>query len=109
MTIGKRSKYYIASESWTKRPAWAFEISVEKLSSSSEVTLLCEKPTGSGDYYELCVPADFLTRNLQHFHVRKDRGNISLFLSAEAHDRFVEKRGAGNVAFGQFVRAAEPA
>jgi hypothetical protein len=100
----RRSKYYVAAESWTKRPAWAFEVPLETVRCSAEVVVLrYETGPATGLYEELHVPSTFLLDNLKGLWVRDDRNTISLFLSAEPQDLFTDKRGAGGVSFKQFA------
>jgi hypothetical protein len=101
----KRSKYYIADESWTKKPAWAFEVPIKYVESEPEgiVTLRCETGPSTGKYHELKVPCSYLKQRTPGLWIRQDRGTISLFLSAEAGDRFADRRGTGATPFAQFL------
>ena len=99
----RRSKYYVAAESWTRRPAWAFEIPLRALHAKSEILLRCETGPDSGAYTEVKVPAAFLETNPGELWIREDRKTISLFLSAEPQDRFTDKRGKAEVSFAQFA------
>ncbi len=99
----RRSKYYTAEESWTKRPAWAFEIPLSAIRSEGHVVLRCETGPGTRHYENLKVPFTYLKENLSGFWIREDRQTVSLFLSAEAQDRFTDKRGSGNVSFAPYA------
>lgn len=105
----KRSKYYIAERSWTKRPAWAFEVPTDYIESEpdSAVTLRFETGPSTGAYQELQVPCSYLKQHMPGLWLRSDRRTVSLFLSAEAADRFTERRGPGATPFVQFLRLAK--
>src|SRR4051812_10361374 len=100
----KQSKYYPAAESWTKRPAWAFEIPLAQLDAMHERHVILRRQSGVGieSYHELNIPCAYLEQHLPQLFVRQDRNAISLFLSAEIDDRFTDRRGPGQVTFGQF-------
>jgi hypothetical protein len=104
----KRSKYYIAEESWTKRPAWAFEVPTDYIESEpdSVVTLRFETGPSTGVYQELQVPCSYLKLHMLGLWIRPDRRTVSLFLSAEAAGRFTDRRGPGATPFAQFLRLA---
>jgi len=97
------SKYYDGDESWTHRPVWWFEISASVLEDDDEIHLLCQKADPPEDFHCLRVPTAFLRARLTDLWVRKDKGRLSLFLSAEEHNRFEEMRGKGGVLFTQFL------
>jgi hypothetical protein len=99
----RRSKYYTAGKSWTKRPAWAFEIPLDAISAGGEILLRYETGPDTGHYAELKVPCAFLRENLSGFWTREDRQTVSLFLSAEPQDRFTERRGTAAVSFAPFA------
>ena len=104
----RRSKYYRASESWTKRPAWAFEIPITFLESSpdGEVTLRCETGPSTGEYQELKIPCAYLKQQMDELWIRSDHETISLFLSADKSDKYVDRRGSSRVRFSQFCTAS---
>jgi len=101
----KRSKYYLAGESYTKRPAWAFEVPTEYIESEqdSAVTLRFETGPSTREYQELRVPCSYLKHKMPGLWVRSDRRCVSLFLSAEPADRFTDRRGSGATQFAQFL------
>jgi hypothetical protein len=103
----RRSKYYIAKKSWTKAPAWAFEVPVDYIESEpgSVVTLRFETGPSSGKHQELAVPCSYLKEHLPGLWIRADRGTVSLFLSAEAGDRFTDRRGSAKIPFARFCQA----
>jgi hypothetical protein len=98
------SKFYAPEKSWTKRAAWWLEIPASALRSpdSSEVHLLCQKAPHGTDFHCLKVPVGFLRANLPRLAVR-ERDQVSLFLSAEPGDAFVDQRGRGRVNFIDFL------
>lgn len=89
------SKFYIPEESFTHRSAWAFVIP-----KAAEIHLLCEVAPGAKMFYHLKVPAGFVQERLPKLHVRKN-GKVSLWLSAEPDDMFVEHRS--KIGFGRFL------
>ena len=100
----KRSKYYRADESWTRRPAWAFEIRADAIrNAGGQVELRCQKASGSTGYHRLLVPLSYLEAHFGDLYQRTDHATVSLFLSAEPAFLFVDQRGQGNVPFGQFL------
>jgi hypothetical protein len=103
--VVKRSKYYLAKKSWTKAPAWAFEVPIKYIESEREnvVTLRCETGPSTGKYQELKVPCSYLKQHMLGLWTRVERQTVSLFLSAETADRFTERRGSGGTPFAQFL------
>ncbi len=99
------SKYYIPEQSWTGRDAWWFEIPRAAIETprSAEVHLLLQVVPDAKEFHYLCVPASFLKEQLPKLTLQKS-GKVSLFLSAEPHNMFVDQRGRGKVAFSQFLR-----
>lgn len=106
ITHAHRSKYYSPEKSWTKTPAWAFEIPVSEFINAKEnsvIELRCECENKKDPPYVLLVPEDFLASNLESFYLRDDIQKISLFLSAETATWFRELRGGGGVEFYEFL------
>jgi hypothetical protein len=99
------SKFYIPEKSWTGQSAWWFEIPkrIIETPKSAEVHLLCQVAPDAKDFYYLQVPVEFLKKEKSNLCVRKN-SKLSLFLSAERHEIFVEKRGSGKVSFAQFLK-----
>jgi hypothetical protein len=98
------SKFYIPEKSRTGQSAWWLEIprkSIE-MPRSAEVHLLCQKAPDVHDFYYLKVPVEFFKAKLSKFDIR-EQGQVSLFLSAEPNEMFVDQRGGGNVSFNQFL------
>jgi hypothetical protein len=98
------SKFYVPERSWTGQAAWWLEIprGVIDNSGSGNLHLLCQAAPGLSEFHYLRVPADFLRRNLSKLALR-DNGRVSLFLSAEPSDQFVERRGSGKLPFASFL------
>jgi hypothetical protein len=98
------SKLYIPQKSWTQRSAWWLEIPLQAFEKprSNEIDLLCEVLPGANKFYYLKVPIEFFKKELPTLCVRKN-GRLSLFLSAEPEEMFVEQRGNGRVGFGRFL------
>lgn len=101
----RKSKYYPPNQSWTGSSAWAFEVPLGKLHELNEngtVTLRCQLAENPLAYRNLSVPAEFLKSHLSDFFIRNDRNAISLFLSAEPSNEFVEQRGKQKLNFSKF-------
>lgn len=99
------SKLYIAAKSRTRRSAWWLEIPQRaiKTPKSDEIGLLCEAAPGANKFYYLKVPVKFLKKKLPKLCVRKNGKLLSLFLSAEPDEMFVEQRGNGRIGFVRFL------
>jgi hypothetical protein len=54
------------------------------------------------DFYYLKVPVEFFRENLSKLDVR-EWGQVSLFLSAEPNEMFIDQRGRGYISFAQFL------
>ena len=105
ITHTHRSRYYPPEKSWTKSPAWAFEIPVSEFidaNSNSVIELRCDSENKNEPPYVLLVPEDFLAGNVESFCLRDDVKKISLFLSAETKTWFRELRGTGEIDFYDF-------
>jgi hypothetical protein len=98
------SKFYMPEHSRTKQSAWWLEIpqSAIEIPKSAEIHLVCEKSPDVDDFYYLKIPVEFLQRKLPSLDVREN-GKVSLFLSAEPDDMFVDRRGRGQVSFSGFL------
>ena len=99
------SKFYISEKSWTRQSAWWIEIPLSKIATpeSADIHLLCQTSQDAKDFHCLSVPVEFLKRELPNLCVREN-GKVSLFLSAEQCDMFIEKRGSGNVSFARLLK-----
>jgi hypothetical protein len=67
--------------------------------------LLCQLAPGVKDFHYLKIPVKFLNKEKQNLCVRKNN-KLSIFLSAEQNEMFVEQRGNGKVGFCQFLTKA---
>lgn len=99
------SKLYLPEQSWTGRAAWWVQIPVHRIAAvgGGAVHLVCEARPGARDFHYLRVPAAYLREHLPALDVPGDGQAVSLFLAAELDSLFRDERGAGQVAFGQFV------
>jgi hypothetical protein len=99
------SKFYIPKKSWTRQSAWWFEIPLQMIETpkSAEIHLLCQVAPDTNDFHYLKVPVDFLGKELPNLCVRKN-GKVSLFLSAERKELFIDQRGSGKVRFAQLLK-----
>jgi hypothetical protein len=100
------SKFYIPEKSWTRKSAWWFEIpkqTIETTPKPTEIHLLCQVAPDANDFHCLKAPINFLETELPNLCVRKN-GKVSLFLSAERHEIFVEQRGRGKVSFARLLK-----
>lgn len=101
------SKFYISKKSRTHRSAWWLEISRAAIETpkSAEFHLLCQVAPGAKEFHCLKVPVGFFKKELQNLCVRKKGKTslVSLFLSAEPGEMFVDQRGVGQVHFSDFL------
>jgi hypothetical protein len=99
------SKLYIAEKSRTGYPAWWLEIPQRAIEApkTGEIDLLCEVAPGANKFYYLKVPVEFLKKELPRLCVRNNGKVLSLFLSAEPDEMFVEQRGKGRIGFSRFL------
>lgn len=74
------SKFYPPDESWTKKPAWAFEIAAAEL---DVLHLLCQCEELPNEFYYLRIPSSHLRKERSGLYFREEKGTFSLFLSAE--------------------------
>lgn len=97
------SKFYVPEHSWTGQSAWWLEIprGIVENAESDHLHLLCQVAPNSSDFHYLRVPGEFFRRNLTKL-VLRGNGRLSLFLSAEPTDLFVERRGSGRLPFASF-------
>ncbi len=98
------SKFYKAKESWTRKPAWWFDLPIKKVKNNRQgVYYLVGKARKSG-FVVLKVSHKFLADKLKSnkFETRyKDA--IRLHLTAEGKNKFVDERGKGKVNFSRFL------
>jgi hypothetical protein len=99
------SRFYVPGKSWTGHSAWWLEIPrwVIEAPTSTVVHLLCEATPDASDFYHLEVPAEFIRKQLSNLAMRKNN-RVSLFLSAESVDLFIDQRGKGKVNFSGFQK-----
>ena len=97
------SKLYQPNESWTSSTVWWIEIPITTIENNPEssIHILCQKENDEAEFYHLNIPSDFLQQNLKNLEV--NNGRISLFLSAESGNFFVDKRGNKNINFSSFI------
>lgn len=99
------SKFYPPDESWTKKPAWAFEIAAAELDVTHEdLHLLCQREESPNEFHYLRIPSSYLIEHRSGLYFREERGTFSLFLSAEPNLQFSEVRGNGNIRFDIFLQ-----
>ncbi len=95
------SKFFEAKESWTREPAWWFDLPIRKVKNNRQgVYYLLGKARKSG-FVVLKVPNEFLMRNLRKFDTRY-RDNIRLHIAAEGANRFVDERVKSGMDFSRF-------
>lgn len=100
------SKFYVPEKSWTRQSAWWFEIPQRTIETpkSAEIHLLCQIAPDAKDFHYLKVPVEFLKKERPNLCIREN-GKLSLFLSAEQDEMFVEKRGGGKVSFRPLLKS----
>jgi hypothetical protein len=98
------SKFYVPEKSWTRQSAWWFEIprSAIEIPGANEIHLLCQVLPGAKDFHHLKVSVQFFREKLQKLVVREN-SKVSLFLSAEPDELFIDQRGKGKVGFRHFL------
>ncbi|HUU17982.1 MAG TPA: hypothetical protein VMW72_12590 [Sedimentisphaerales bacterium] len=95
------SKFFKAKESWTRKPAWWFDLPIRKVKNNRQgVYYLLGKERKSG-FVVLKVPNEFLMRNLKKFDTQY-RDNIRLHIAAEGATRFVDERVKSGMDFSRF-------
>lgn len=97
------SKFYKSEESWTNTRVWWFEILLNRIEENkgTSIHLLCQTAPTETSFHYLKVPAYYFLQQLNKLSVRANK--ISIFLSAEPHNRFIDLRGKGRVAFSHFA------
>jgi hypothetical protein len=98
------SKFYKSEESWTREPAWWFDLPVKKIENDKEGVYYLVGREKKGGFVVLEVPITFLLKNINKFETRYS-SRIRLHLTAEGKNRLVDKRGEGRVDFSRFERA----
>jgi hypothetical protein len=97
------SRFYPPDKSWTKQAAWAFEIPLHEIDGPNEsVYLVYQLYDAQHEFGYLRIPTAFLQQHRRELFVRRDNEHVSLFLSAEPHERLRDKRGRGGVEFSSF-------
>ena len=96
------SKYYQAEESRWHSPGWWFEFPSSAVSDNERSVDLLAQNSSDGGFIHFRVPNAFLSQRKSHLGFRDEDDRVSLFLSAEAPDLFLELRGDGRIAFGGF-------
>lgn len=98
------SRFYPAEKSWTRNPAWWFDLPLEKLKTKQckRVFLACEHEPGC-DFHKLNVPVSYILENLNGLCVTPKK-IVRLHLSARQEDWLVDLRGTAHVPFAQFER-----
>lgn len=95
------SKFFKTKESWTRKPAWWFDLPIRKVRNSRQgVYYLVGKARKSG-FVVFRVPNKFFISNLRKFETRY-RNKIRLHITAEGENPFIDERGNGRVDFGPF-------
>ena len=97
------SKYYQPEESWNKKHVWWIEVPINVIETKSrnDINLICQKSLDENVFYYLQVPKKYFLDNLQLLYIRDEK--ISIYLSAEKGNLFIEQRGSGKVDFKQFL------
>jgi len=87
------------------KPVWWFDVPVEKFTSGRYEALdLLLVNSDSRLIHHLRVPTAYLRDNLAKFHIRNDKGSVSLELSSHVNQIFQDIRpGSENLPFSQFL------
>ncbi|MCX6895129.1 MAG: DUF2442 domain-containing protein [Verrucomicrobia bacterium] len=99
------SKFYVPEKSWTRHSAWWFEIPQQTIetSKSPDFYLLCQAAPSAKEFHCLKIPVTFFREQLPRLCLREN-GKVSLFLSAERDEMFIEQRGKGKIEFVRFLK-----
>ena len=99
------SRFYPADKSWTRSPAWWFDLPLERLEGTEcqRVFLACEHEPGC-DFRILNVPASYVLRKRNGLCLitKGKMVIVRLHLSARQEDWLVDLRGTGHVPFARF-------
>lgn len=97
------SKFYKTKESWSKKPAWWFDLPIKKVKNNRQGVYYLVGKARKSDFVILKVSNKFFINNLAKFETRyKDA--IRLHPTAEGKNKFVDERGKGKVNFSRFLR-----
>lgn len=97
------SKFYKPEESWTKTRVWWFEILLNRIeeNKNTSIHLLCQVAPTETEFHYLKVPAYYFLQHMDKLYKRENK--VSIYLSADVQNRFVEQRGKGKVSFSRFL------
>ncbi|MEJ6006289.1 hypothetical protein WG899_12065 [Paucibacter sp. AS339] len=87
------------------KSVWWFDIPVEKFTSGRYEALdLLLVSSDSTSIHHLRVPTAYVRDNLAKFHIRDDKGSVSLELSSRVSQLFQDVRpGSEKLSFSQFL------
>ena len=99
------SKFYPASESWSKTRVWFFQLPLDIVNANppTKINLICENHLDGESFIYLKLSSLFFLKNINSFEVSEKEKVVRVYLSAEAVDMFTEVRGKGKVDFKPFV------
>ena len=95
------SKFFKAKESWTKKPAWWFDLPIRKVKNNKQGAYYLVGKARKSGFVVFKVPNKFFISNLRKFETRY-RNRIRLHITAEGEEQFIDERGNGRVDFGPF-------
>lgn len=95
------SKFYKEEESWTRKPAWWFDLSINKIRKNRNTAYYLLGKAQKSGFVVFKVPNKFLISNLRKFETRY-RNRIRLHITAEGKNQFIDERGNGRVDFARF-------
>ena len=102
------SKFYTPEESWTKDQAWWIKVPRAAIRAGKTIHIVLEAGPQSTELRHLMVPAAYFVEHERSLSVQEP-DQFSLFLGADAHDLFVDRRGPGRVPFAQFEQRGSAA
>jgi hypothetical protein len=99
------SKFYTPEESRTKDQAWWVQVPWSAVRAGKTIHIVLEAKPRSLELRHLQVPAIYFIEHERHLSFQTAE-TLSLFLAADEHELFVDRRGPGRIPFAQFEREA---
>lgn len=97
------SRFYPATESWSKTPVWWFCVPLKTLEERFDafVYFLAEKPAQRNEFHLLKIPVEYFLEHRASFTLLAGK-NFNLMLSADEPDFLCDVRGKGRIDFSSF-------
>ena len=103
------SQLHPAEESPTGQPAWWFEVPQREVGGwhQADIFLVYQSFNDPDEFGCLRIPAAFFPACRDYLDFRRAKNCYSLILSAQARDRFVDRRTRGHIRFAPFAWNAQ--